>query len=231
MQPITILAASAHRRDENESRNGIASLELPPASLLDERTLAEELNIGLTPVRNALHRLSLENLVVILPRRGTLVADLNMADLNKLFEMRIELEALACQLAATRATSMQRHALGLLAQETRRAYHTNSAKNETPRADAAQRASQQRMLIDLDQRIHRTIAEAAQNEFLRETLDNLYIHVLRLWYIALDRISTLDRSIEEHLAIIDAVQHGDGAHAAEQMRQHVLHFQQKFMHA
>jgi len=49
-------------------------LALAPASLIDEAFLADELDLGLTPIRQALQRLALENLVVVLPRRGTIAA-------------------------------------------------------------------------------------------------------------------------------------------------------------
>src|SRR4051812_44007774 len=116
MLPTSMLAVSSRRRVEADSLNGIAyqaikekiiALELPPAALVDEAQLAAELGIGLTPVRQALRRLALENLVVILPRRGTLVADLNFSDLQKIFEIRSELEALAADLAAQRASRDQ----------------------------------------------------------------------------------------------------------------------------
>ena len=54
-------------------------------------------------MRSALRRLAWENLVVILPRRGTLVAELDAADLQEIFELRVELEGLAARLAAERA--------------------------------------------------------------------------------------------------------------------------------
>jgi DNA-binding GntR family transcriptional regulator len=94
--PTSILAASARRGREETSKASeayrrlkgmIVSLELEPASFLDEAELAERLGVGLTPVRQALRRLAWENLVVILPRRGTIVADLNAADLAKILEL------------------------------------------------------------------------------------------------------------------------------------------------
>ena len=62
----------------------IIRLEYPPANLMNEGDLMEALGIGRTPIRDALQRLALENLVVILPRRGTMVADLNLSDLQKI---------------------------------------------------------------------------------------------------------------------------------------------------
>ncbi len=224
----SLLAASALRRDAGDSlgalayqriRDRIIALDLPPAAVIDERQLAEEMELGLTPVRTALRRLALEKLVVVLPRRGTLVADLNLADIHKIFEMRIELEALAARLAAGRATPAQKALLADLAAETRRVQAEGRAGG----------APDNRRLIDLDRRLHRLLAEAAHNEFLLETLDWLYGHVLRLWNLSLHRVRGLDDSMEEHCQVADAVLRGDAAEAGARMRAHVQHFQSQFL--
>jgi len=247
MLASTILTASTRRRDETDSRNGaayqairdrIVRLELAPATVIDERKLADEMQIGLTPVRHALRRLALENLVVILPRRGTLVADLHPADLSKLFEMRVELEALAARLAAARMTKPQAAALAALARETRcaRVEILQAGVNGSARSRNAERSLEHddleafnKRLIQLDRDMHRLLAEAAHNEFLLETLEWLYNHVLRLWNTGLHRVTALEQSMEEHCCVADAVLAGDGNRAAELMRAHVQHFQQEFL--
>lgn len=109
MLPATLLTVSRQLRATGDSQSEVAyrilkekivNLELPPASLLNEAELMAELDLGRTPIREALQRLALENLVVILPRRGTIVADLNLSDLQKIFEVRLELEVYAARLAA-----------------------------------------------------------------------------------------------------------------------------------
>ncbi len=219
----SMLAASTRRRNSNESlsaiayrkiRDKIVRLELPPASVIDESGLAQELGIGLTPIRQALRRLALENLVVILPRRGTLVADLNMSDLQKIFEIRVELEALAARLAAERATPEQIQAMEELL-----------ARMEAPNAEGG---PAHQWLIELDHQAHFLLAEAAHNEFLAATLAQLYSHVLRLWYVSLHKVSRLEEAIREHRAILDAVKARDGEQAAATMRRHVQGFQQDF---
>lgn len=223
MLHTSILTASSRNRNTKESLNAVAyqqirdkivRLELPPASVIDEAALAKDLNIGLTPIRQALRRLALENLVVILPRRGTLVADLNMSDLQKIFEIRIELEALAAQLAAERALPGQIAAMEELL-----------AQLDQLRSSGEQSYDR---LIEIDHQAHQLLAEAAHNEFLAATLSQLYSHVLRLWYVSLDKVSRLEEAIEEHRGIITAVKRKDGKKAAEIMRQHVRGFQQTF---
>lgn len=221
MLPTSILGATSRRRDEDDSLNSIAyrkikdkiiALALPPASLIDEARLANELSIGLTPVRQALRRLALENLVVILPRRGTMVADLNFSDLQKIFEMRSELEALAAQLAAQRATPEQLSEMG----------------NVLGEAETLIETGDNRSLIELDRALHALIARAAQNEFLEQALDGLYCHVLRLWNLSLQRMDVLSEAMDEHRQLLAAIQNRQGERAATIMRAHIRHFQEKF---
>ncbi len=171
-----------------------------------------ELSLGRTPIREALQRLAFENLVVILPRRGTIVADLNMSDLQKIFEVRVELEAHAARLAAQRATPEQIAEMEALFAQ----------------ADEIIKSNDYRQLIRLDHQAHRLLAQAAHNEFLEEILERLYTHVLRLWYISLHKVSRLSEAIEEHRDIIAAVKAGDGEQAAQIMRAHITSFQHQF---
>ena len=221
MLSATLLTASRQHRVNHDSRSEaayrilkekIVSLELPPASLLNEADLMAELDLGRTPIREALQRLALENLVVILPRRGTIVADLNMSDLQKIFEIRLELEAYAVRLAAERATPAQIVEMETLFANCDEIIH---------RGDYDQ-------LIRLDHQAHVLLAQAAHNEFLEETLERLYTHVLRLWYVSLHKVSRLTEAIEEHREIIAAIKARDGQRAAEIMRAHITGFQAQF---
>jgi DNA-binding GntR family transcriptional regulator len=217
-----MLTTSQTRRAHASSQSGeayrllkekIITLALPPATVIDEAALMVELELGRTPIREALQRLALENLVVILPRRGTIVADLNMSDLQKIFEIRVDLELLSVRLAAQRATPAQIAAMeGLFAG-----------------ADALLHEGDNYELIRLDHEAHRLLAQAAHNEYLEETLDRLYNHVLRLWYVSLHRVQRLAEALEEHREIIAHVKAGDSEGAAEIMRAHVTEFQSQFM--
>ncbi len=221
MLPATLLTASRQRRVNYDSRSEaayrilkekIVTLELPPASLINEADLMAELALGRTPIREALQRLALENLVIILPRRGTIVADLNMSDLQKIFEIRLELEVYAVRLAARRATPAQIAEMEALFAQ----------------ADDMLHRGDHHQLIHLDHQAHLLLAQAAHNEFLEETLERMYTHVLRLWYVSLHKVSRLAEAIEEHRDIIAAVKAGDGERAAQIMRAHVTGFQTQF---
>ena len=221
MVSASLLTASHQLRGKHDSRSEtayrclkhkIVTLELPPASLLNEGDLMTELKLGRTPIREALQRLAFENLVVILPRRGTIVADLNLSDLQKTFEVRLELEAQAVRLATQRATVAQIARMEAL----------------FAGADELIHSGDHHQLIFLDQEAHRLLAEATHNEFLAEMLERLYTQMLRLWYISLHKVSRLAEAIEEHRDIIAAVKAGDADRAAEIMRAHVAGFHEEF---
>ena len=221
MLPTTILTANRQNPGSSHSQRAeayarikarIVTLEMPPASLVDEAQLMDDLGLGRTPIREALQQLAAENLIVILPRRGTLVADLNMSDLQKVFEIRLELEPYAARLAALRATPEQVAEMQALFAQ----------------AQALPASGDHRRLIQLDDEFHRALARAAHNEFLEDALARLYSHVLRLWHVSLHRVSRLRDAIQEHREIIAAVTARDPERAAQVMRAHVDGFQSAF---
>jgi DNA-binding GntR family transcriptional regulator len=221
-RPTSARAARQRRRTAPDSlgdiayagiRQRIVALELPPGSAVNEAALAAELGVGLAPVRSALRRLAWESFVVILPRRGTLVAELDAADLQEIFELRVELEGLAARLAAESAGDEQRESLVALVERTR----------------GALASGDHHALIELDHELHAAIAEAAGNTLLAVNLDWLYGHVLRLWSVALDRVSALGASVAEHEDVVDAIVRGDGAGAHARMQEHVRRFQAAFL--
>lgn len=187
----------------------IVSLKLPPGSVINEADLRENLGFGRTPIREALKRLSLEKLVVIVPRRGMFVTEIGIRDLQQLFEMRLPLESLAARLAAKRGTSEHWGRM-------------QNALNELSETDA-----DNEVLIAIDKTCHEIIYEATDNEFLRDTLVAHYALSLRLWYYFLSRIGGMREAIHEHKLILDALQAKDSDRAARLMERHIRTFQEE----
>jgi DNA-binding GntR family transcriptional regulator len=198
---MTSLADKAY----HEIRGLIVSLELAPGALIDERELIERLEIGRTPVREALRRLAHERLVEVYPRRGMFVTGVDVRELARLSEVRELLEPEAARLAAERATDTDREQLSLLMTEL------DVGGSE---------------LMDLDERIHRAVYRAAHNDLLEATLEQYYVLALRIWSMALDRSHELEEAVEAHRALLEAIQAGDGERAADTMRAHVQDFEQ-----
>ena len=191
-------------------RDLIVSLQLEPGSLISERALMARLALGRTPVREALRRLAQERLVEVYPRHGIFVAGVDVGDLAGLSEVRAALEGFAGRLAAERATPAEREEAVALLEELERA---------AGEAD-------ERGLIELDQRIHRHVYRCAHNPFLETTLNEYYVLTLRIWFVALDRVSRLDDAIQEHRALLEAIRDGDVARAGQTMEAHVAGFEQ-----
>ena len=188
----------------------IITLELPPASLINEQALMEELELGRTPIREALHRLAVEGLVNIVPRRGMFVADISITDLQRIFEVRMFLEGFCARLAAQRVTEDQIVQMEAVLQDL----------EQVPDGDV-------KALMAIDKRFHQLIYQAADNEFLAEILNRLYAPSLRLWYLGLDRLGGFREAIEQHQGIAEAVKARDGTQAEALIQQHIAQFQQE----
>jgi DNA-binding GntR family transcriptional regulator len=189
-------------------RELIVSLELAPGAVLDERALTARLALGRTPVREALRRLALEQLVAVYPRRGMFVTDVDVRDLARISEVRALLEPAAARLAAERRTEDEAAGLRVLVRELDR-----------PGDD-------QRALMALDERIHRAVYRAAHNHLLEKTLGEYYVLALRIWMIALDRQEELGGAVEQHRTLLEAVLDADADAAEEAVRGHVEAFEQ-----
>jgi DNA-binding GntR family transcriptional regulator len=191
-------------------RHKIITLELPPLSAIDEQALMEDLQLGRTPIREALQRLSAENLVSIVPRRGIFVADISLTDLQQVFELRMVLEAFCARLAAQRASEDQLAEMVAIIHELDRV--------------AAQDG---KALMAIDERFHELLYQAADNEFLADTLRRLHALSFRIWHLLLERLDSVRGAMEQHVDITRALQVGDADRAEALVRQHVAEFQQE----
>jgi DNA-binding GntR family transcriptional regulator len=209
-QPEAADAQSLSDRAYFAIRELIVTLELSPGSIVSERGLQKRLGVGRTPVREALQRLEGESLIEVYPRRGIFVSNVNVLDLGVLSEVRIALEGFAARLAAERATAADRAATAELIADLEELSAT----------------ADERLLIDLDQRIHRHVYRCAHNSFLETTLDGYYVLTLRIWFLALDRVNRLGDAVKEHLELLVAIRDGDPARAEDAMKRHVAGFEE-----
>ncbi len=209
LQPAAGEARSLSVQAYYRIRELIVSLELQPGSIVDERALMARLGIGRTPVREAVRLLAREGLVEIHPRRGVFVSRVEAGDLAALSEVRAALESLAARLAAERRTAEDEARTVELLDEL-----------------AGGGSLDERALFELDQRLHRHVWRCAHNAFLEETLDAYFVLTLRIWLLAIDRVSRLDRAVQEHRDLLEAIRDGDADAAADAMLRHVRGFEQ-----
>jgi DNA-binding GntR family transcriptional regulator len=196
-------------------RDRIVTLRLAPGTVLREDALMREMKIGRTPLREAIKRLALENLVVVQPRRGTSVTAVEASDIVSISEVRAELEGYAAELAALRMNGEAREAAEGLLQEI----------------DEVTRPHDQEWLMRFDERIHRFTWEATGNRYLVDTLERYFTHSLRIWYLVLDRVPGLGHSVHDQMHLLKALLGRDGERARTIMREHVLEFQREILAA
>jgi len=188
-------------------RERITTLALPPGTPISEQGLATELGMGMVPVREALKLLAHDNLVVISPRHGLYVSDVNLPDLEQLSEIRLALEGLSARLAAQRATDDDLVVLEALRVE----------QASTPAEDSQR-------LFAVDHKFHQAIARAARNRYLADTLEQTFTLSMRLWYLALPELGSLTGTVEQHLDLVEAIKNRDADRAERIMRIHVQGF-------
>lgn len=183
----------------------ILRCELRPGEALTVTELAEALNLGRTPVIQAIDRLAVDGLVEVMPRKGVVVAPISMNDFVEIIEMRLLNEAQAARWAAERATNADIDRL-------------------RANVDATWAAARQGALLDLidcDREFHRLLSGAARNAILTEFLGNLHDRSLRFWFISLRAPDHNIRVCEQHAAILDAIASRDGAAAEAAMCAHI----------
>ena len=147
-------------------RERIITLHYRPGLPLNEKSLAEEFQVSRTPIREALIRLSEENLVTIIPRSGVRVSDINLVDLQELIGMRLILERGVAKLATQNATEKDIQDLEKLQEKVR------SLKPEVVSE-----------MMDCDTKFHQIIRQAAHNQLLDKFLKIIQHQFIRIEYL------------------------------------------------
>lgn len=176
----------------------VVTLALPPGTVLSEQLLSQRLGIGRTPIREALQRLARDGLVLILPRRGVLVSEINLKTQLRLLELRREVERLMARTAAERATAAEAATFADLAAGMRQA------------ADDADDLA----FMRLDHALNALVSQAAKNEFATRSMGLMHGLSRRFWYLHYREAADLPLAATLHAALADAIARRDGKAAA-----------------
>ena len=188
------------------------TLRIPPGAPIDEDVLGGELGIGRTPVREAIKRLALENLVTVFPRRGTFASEINITDLADISDVRMQLEGHAAYRAAA-ARSPPRS--------------EPSSRSCWRSSTTARAATTSAALMALDTRVHRFIHRCAGNPYLEDSLGRYFNLSLRIWYLVLDRLPHLFARVHEHGDLLRAIADGDADGARAIIAEHIETFERE----
>jgi DNA-binding GntR family transcriptional regulator len=181
-------------------RQRILDNAFPPGYQALEQTLADELGLSRTPVREALIRLQKEGLVDVVPRHGMRVLPVSPTDMKEIYEILSALEGMAAELLAKR-----------------RPADAELAPLERASRDMANalRADDLEAWADADERFHRQLIELAGNRLLVRSVLNFWDRVHRVRRLTLRLRPKPVNSTREHMALVERIRAGDphGAHA------------------
>lgn len=192
----------------------IVTTKMPPGSIVDEKLLIKDLNLGRTPIHSALNRLALEQLVEIAPRRGTFVSTIDIIDVPRIFEYRTMLEVPAVGLAVQRATKSQIREMEMVIEPLKAP--SSELDND--------------LFIDSDKKFHHLIYVATNNRHIQEALDILYAQIERIWfYFSLQNTEEFRAGGTNHFEILEAFKNRDEETAEHLMFAHTAWLQAKII--
>jgi len=187
-------------------RGAILSGTIKPGERLMEVQMAEKLGVSRTPIREAIRKLELEGLVIMVPRKGVYVADLSVKDITDVLEIRAALEGLAASLAATRVTSEDMEAI----------------EKAVDGFNEAIEGEDFELIVERDMQFHASIFKATNNEKLIALINNLREQIQRFRVMILKNSSGLKGLSLEHREIADAIARKDTATAQTLATTHIV---------
>ncbi len=202
---MIILDKTYQQRAYEFVKSQILNLELKPGEFITDKQIADQLQISRTPIREAFRQIQYEGLLVYEARRGWRVYTLSLEDIHEIFDIKVSLESLIARKAAgcnDRSLQNQlKHKLELL----RQAANDNNLDS----------------WIEIDEDLHATIFEMANNDRAHKIIENIndQWHRVRIGFIA--RTEHLGRSYQEHEAIIAAILEGRPEEAEQFMIDHL----------
>lgn len=189
----------------NTLRQAILRGELKPGERLMEIQLANKLGVSRTPIREAIRKLELEGLVLMIPRKGAEVAEITEKNLRDVLEVRRALEELAVRIACEKITDEEIEQLKITAQNLQ---NTLDSKDVTKIAEA-------------DVQFHDIIYFATDNQRLIQLLNNLAEQMYRYRVEYLKRENFYENVVEEHKELIRTIEAKQQDMAAQVMCRHI----------
>ena len=189
----------------NTLRQAILKGELAPGERLMEIQLAEKLGVSRTPIREAIRKLELEGLVLMIPRKGAEVAKISEKSLRDVLEVRRSLEELAIELACQRMTEENMEHLAGVQRSFRQAIEKGDAM----------------VIAETDEQFHYVIYQGTGNDKLIQMLNNLREQMYRY---RLEYIKDEDKRqilLVEHEHILGAIKSRNIAEAKKAAREHL----------
>lgn len=192
-------------------KNKILYCEYAPKEVLNEELLLQDTGYSRAPIRDALGRLEQEHLLVIMPKKGIRISDVNMNDISSVFEMRCMVEPYVIRMYGNR-----------LDKEKLREYKKKFETDITP--EKVMDAAKEKRLIEmftLDDEFHQYIVRNSPNPYMWMSMELIYNQNTRLRVLTSLDLNRLMQSKPEHAEIIDALLEDRYEDAADKMKNHL----------
>jgi DNA-binding GntR family transcriptional regulator len=196
---------SLSNRAYDAVKDAILSLQLRPGEFFSIGSLADQLDVSRTPVREALLLLEREGLVHLVPHKGAYIAQITRQDVEEIFELRILLESYAAGLACDRLVDSELERLEQLLKESKRAIDQHEYLTSS----------------DLGRQIHDVLVQKAENSRLNLYLNDLDAHYTRIRRLSALMQGRLYKSHEQHVLILSALKARDPEGARQAMADHL----------
>ncbi len=189
----------------NTLRQAILTGEMKPGERLMEIHLANKLGVSRTPIREAIRKLELEGLVIMIPRRGAEVAQITWKNLKDVLEVRRALDVLAIELACDRMTQEELQELYRACEDFAEATKTKDA----------------RQIAQADVALHDLIVASTRNNRLIQLVNNLAEQMYRYRFEYIKDTSQHERLVQEHNDMYQSILRKDKESAARAVRKHI----------
>jgi DNA-binding GntR family transcriptional regulator len=196
-------------------RGAIIDGTLKPGERLMEVQLAEDMGVSRTPVREAIRKLELEGLVLMIPRKGAYVSGISSKDIADVFEVRAALESLAAGLAAERITEQELEDLNRFMVEV------------TINAEIGDLEK----VIKSDTDFHDQIYRASRNSRLVQIINNLRDRIQRFRSASLAHPGRIKETLEEHKKLLEAISERNISVARALAQEHIENAESIMMEA
>lgn len=211
---IKPLSAAVHRDSlgmqvYRSIRESIVFVRLEPGRLLYENDLAETLGVSRTPVREAIRLLESEQLIEVLPQRGTRVSKISVQKLKEALFVRRLLEIGAFRAAAGLWRTADR-------EKVKEELLDLLIRQESAAADGDIAG-----FLQLDEDFHHTVMGITGNGTLLRMVAQMRAHVNRARCLALQRFRNMEQVVDEHRRLLEALEAGDESLTERRLQRHL----------
>lgn len=189
----------------NTLREAILKGDFAPGERLMEKQLAERMGVSRTPIREAIRKLELEGLVIMVPRKGAEVASITSKDISDVLEIRATLESLAVRLACKKMSQDVLEELVKVNERFSKAAHEKDVET----------------LIKTDVRFHDIIFNASDNEKLIQIINNLREQIYRFRVEYIYKMESYEGLVDEHDEIVNALRSRESIEASTLALEHI----------